>query len=635
MNIVKLKNDRMTVEHLEEQGLVINDNPLEYQGKDLDGFVPNEDRTVWTKQSSYEETDSSSLPLEDEHVHVTPIEWNRHEVVSASPHLYEELGRPDGWKRILNKNTREVRYVNPEHIQESELDADWITFDQEHIKFVPGDNPTCTPEEYNELPDERPTETPIVDPEHWTVNGEGHYEEEPTVEHVDTVPEYWTVNGEGHYEKEPTVTHVDTVYGEPVELDVHIKSDFLHIWLIGGDDGYTLASGVLDGPGDEMVSGDWAWIALPTSYSIAEVADTKVEEEPYERPSYVFYIQSKWRVDMEFVNEFDEPVPYVWVWDELTPFENCSMTPEEFCEWYDDTFRGKYVLAINETWLARMDMTVASYIYMSQNPDEICMPLEDHPNLWCLPMVNFQPFVDTEITSQIAESLRTKYNNLNNVVNPEDIDVNAVKVFRKWLAESLLGNLESLEGFEDKDRMSHMLNYYANNLYDSTVRSLSEMGVYMNEKPLVMSSNGKPLNITLQSGCGCNGGVSAFDQVGVSMTCDPVQMYRNAMYNYMVAIFSSIKYWEAQPEICIEMKRYIDAILKLGLVLRSSIIDPYADCTCGSVDGDINKNHRVMLQNLSTALEYIIQGKTDGNRNFISQAFTQWATYLYEYMYWM
>jgi hypothetical protein len=37
---------------------------------------------------------------------------------------------------------------------------------------------------------------------------------------------------------------------------------------------------------------------------------------------------------------------------------------------------------------------------------------------------------------------------------------------------------------------------------------------------------------------------------------------------------------------------------------------------------------------LEKSLTYIIEDKVDGNRNFISDSFTKWASLLYERMYW-
>ena len=82
------------------------------------------------------------------------------------------------------------------------------------------------------------------------------------------------------------------------------------------------------------------------------------------------------------------------------------------------------------------------------------------------------------------------------------------------------------------------------------------------------------------------------------------------------------------------MKKYLEGILKVGLPLGSKIIDPYADCGCNTLDSDSQVRYHKMIEALIQSLTYIIEGKVSGNRNYVATAFTNWATYLYEYMYW-
>jgi hypothetical protein len=82
------------------------------------------------------------------------------------------------------------------------------------------------------------------------------------------------------------------------------------------------------------------------------------------------------------------------------------------------------------------------------------------------------------------------------------------------------------------------------------------------------------------------------------------------------------------------MKKYIEGIMKVGLPLGSQIIDPLADCGCNTLDSDSQVRYRKMLEALVIALGYIIDGTVAGNKNYVATAFSNWATYLYEYMYW-
>ena len=103
----------------------------------------------------------------------------------------------------------------------------------------------------------------------------------------------------------------------------------------------------------------------------------------------------------------------------------------------------------------------------------------------------------------------------------------------------------------------------------------------------------------------------------------------------MIEIFSDISYWLGQVEICGEMKKYIDNIIKLGLPLASvSLYDKFADCTCINIDANEQETLTNILKRLSQSLGYIIEDKVSGNRNYISSAFLDWSTFLYEKMRW-
>lgn len=102
----------------------------------------------------------------------------------------------------------------------------------------------------------------------------------------------------------------------------------------------------------------------------------------------------------------------------------------------------------------------------------------------------------------------------------------------------------------------------------------------------------------------------------------------------MVETFSNVDYWMDQVEICVEMKKYLEGILKMGLPLGSRIIDPLAICECNTIDSDSQIRYRKMIEALIQSLSYIIEDKVTGNRNYVATSFSNWATYLYENMYW-
>ena len=145
--------------------------------------------------------------------------------------------------------------------------------------------------------------------------------------------------------------------------------------------------------------------------------------------------------------------------------------------------------------------------------------------------------------------------------------------------------------------------------------------------------NIKNSNTTLieSSGCGCNGGMNNIE-IQTSNVCDCTKSVHQAYYNLMIETFSNIDFWSSQIEVCQKLKQYIDEIIRLDFTLSSSVVNPYADCTC--VQNDSQTKYKTYLQNLSRALQYIINDDMSGNKNFIKTSFNNFAVYLYENMQW-
>lgn len=342
----------------------------------------------------------------------------------------------------------------------------------------------------------------------------------------------------------------------------------------------------------------------------------------------------------------DEPI-YEWV--ETDPA--FGRTPQRFCDYFNMYFRNRYAYAIHWNTIVAMNQGNESKEkpgdpYPVGNPfEETDMPtyvsiekgtqLRKSVEQW-----NFDSMIqwmDRATTLKLLHNNRDKYLYLNEFTPDDDITIEELKVFRTWLAQILLANEPLIQERKDEDSLRMMLTYYAQNMKDDTVKSLSFMAPYMEARSIVAGVNPGTLlgmsGIKLNSGCGCNGGGILYNGSS-NAVCDPLSIYRNAIYNYMVEVFSDIYYWDAQTEICIEMKKYIEGILKVGLPLSTNIIDPFSDCTCSSVDTDAEAHYRKMLESLIQALEYIINGEILGNKLFINKAFNDWAVYLYEYMYW-
>lgn len=214
-----------------------------------------------------------------------------------------------------------------------------------------------------------------------------------------------------------------------------------------------------------------------------------------------------------------------------------------------------------------------------------------------------------------------------NKFNPDgDITVDELKRFRTWLAETLL----TLDMDTAEQPVVEMLRYYAEEMHDSTVSHLD-----------MFAATGVTLDVVAKSStCACNSMLNV-DTMGAASLCDAVAMYRKGVYNRMVKVFSDLSFWtEREQDFLNEFKLYIDGIIKCEFPLYSSnaVLSGFEssirDCSCLTKANTAEQNAMLMLKNLSTALQYIINEQVSGNRNFIAQAFNEWAAYLYEKMRW-
>lgn len=336
---------------------------------------------------------------------------------------------------------------------------------------------------------------------------------------------------------------------------------------------------------------------------------------------------------------YAEVVEGNYVWKNDSPFMGFSI--DGFCEYFNNILRNKYAYAIH--WMYILPMVYADGDIPTGDPFNPGVEL-NYVNVergsavveGLLRFDDLREWIDQVRTLSILQNDKIKYDYLNEFTPDDDITIEELKVFRTWLASILLANTPVVNNWNNPDMLVTMLAYYKQNLEDATTKILSGFSNYMQDNVLVATTKDKPINLAtlpLSAGCGCYGGVQGVGVTAVS-GCDPLQLYRNAIYNYMVETFSNIKYWMDQVEICVEMKKYLEGILKVGLPLGSKIIDPYADCGCNTLDADSQIRYRKMIEALIQSLTYIIEDKVSGNQNYIITAFSNWATYLYEYMYW-
>ena len=343
---------------------------------------------------------------------------------------------------------------------------------------------------------------------------------------------------------------------------------------------------------------------------------------------------------VDVVNDEKGVESYVWHTPTGHPY-----TPEEFVEYFNNYLRNQYAYAIHWDLVLPMKDTLDDSVIPAGDPFEHSIEMSyvsvERGDAQAGTLYHFddlKQWMDRVRTLTNLQNDFTKYDYLNKFTPDDDITIEELKVFRTWLASILLANTPIIEQWDNPEMLTAMLTYYKQNMKDVTTDLLIEFSKYMTSSVLVAGTGVQNvLNMALlgmSSGCGCNGGVQGVGNVVATGACDPLQMYRNAIYNYMVEVFSNIDYWMGQVEICIEMKKYIEGILKVGLPLGSKVIDPYADCGCNTFGAESQVRYKKMLEALVQSLTYIIEGETSGHLNYINTAFSNWATYLYEYMYW-
>lgn len=288
---------------------------------------------------------------------------------------------------------------------------------------------------------------------------------------------------------------------------------------------------------------------------------------------------------------------------------NKFSTPEQekYNTIYNEQLKNKYWGVINWKWLAPLDMYFDKYIYLSLNPNEV-------PDDFIL-LDDYKEYIDLDDTERSNSA--NVYIEKNKFVSDNDITIDELKLFRKWLAE-LIYNI-----YEMEDDEKVMLNYYANNMYDDTIKNLT----------LVSKNNNTILNrVTSSCGC-CNNSYSViYDQS--LQTCQPIMVYIKDIYNIMVKYFSELSYWVDKKDICLEIKKYIDNIVKLNFPLSvTDFANVYTDCTC-AVNNKLQETYKQVLIRLSQVMEWIANDDVNGHRNEINDVLTIWSKELYQNMQW-
>ncbi len=281
---------------------------------------------------------------------------------------------------------------------------------------------------------------------------------------------------------------------------------------------------------------------------------------------------------------------------------------------YNQELKGKYVYAVHWTYLLPLDTDIQEIIRLEKIPSlELDRPL----------LSTYSEYLDLEKTEEVNQKTVDKLLYLNNLTPDDDITIEELKIFRRWLAIQLLGTVEDTKDIT-------MLNYYANDMMDDTIHSLMN---FTSTQVSIVAYGSAGIGSIKHSSCGCSS--NTHSTINSSNICDAIDLYTSGIYNYMIEVFSNIEFWSSRKEIVTEVIKYLENIIRVGLPLTSVTSTNYIDCTCTNIDITQQELMTQLLRKLITSLGYIVDGDVAGNKYFISNTLREWSTLLYEKMFWM
>jgi len=282
-------------------------------------------------------------------------------------------------------------------------------------------------------------------------------------------------------------------------------------------------------------------------------------------------------------------------------------------------FKDKYCYCVNWKWLVLFEeLTEQQYVYYSQINANMTQVVQHSVEYNAYLEAGLIDVTETDKINSVAKYV--EYNKFS--PSDGDLSLDQVKRFRTWLAETLYNILIDEEGYD----VLEMLNYYKQEMTDDTITHL----MHFTPKTAV-----DVITATNRSTCGCQGGTGLQLLSGVSV-CDPIYVYRKAIYEKMVDTFSNIYFWlNRESELLLEIKKYIDFIIAKNLPLtQSQYVSDLYDCGC-LTDADASQERLMgILKNLSKAFGLMADGDISKQKNFIGDTLNRWASYLYEIMRW-
>lgn len=326
-------------------------------------------------------------------------------------------------------------------------------------------------------------------------------------------------------------------------------------------------------------------------------------------------------------------------------------TIKEGDEVFNSFFKGKYCYCINWKWCVPLEYDASKYIEDSKNDHYSGGEVEGEDALPMIQIELYEIYIDWSLTGKANETDHYQY--LNNFVS-EELTLEMIKKFRTMVAQTLLGCASFWDDEYDEvntPKITSMLEYYKNNMMDCALKALmtfSDPSVNLNgtytdcgcgSKSTTLSqfSQANPVSMLGAFTKTCNCGNDAIAALFAQAGCDCVGLYKKAIYNYMVSVFSDYKFWKCIPDEVLNLYiKYIDAIIKAGLPLNVSTLNVssllYGDCSCLSQDSQ--SGNLLILNNLKKAFQYIIDKDIVAHKNFIFEALYAWSAKLYEVMEW-
>ena len=301
-------------------------------------------------------------------------------------------------------------------------------------------------------------------------------------------------------------------------------------------------------------------------------------------------------------------------------------------EYFNKYLKGKYAYWVQMRYIVSFDhMEREGYVACEEDINKLLQKGDGtYPEPYGAPCLDVYdtsilPYVDSCETDKINSIMRYR---LKNTYSPDDnITIDELKMFRTWLAKELL-KMDQTELGEQKNTFfsnteTHVLHYYASDMFDETVKILTTFGTTQLTLDKLDASN-----------CNCHStNLSSLYNSELNV-CNPLSVYKMNVYKMMVKMFSNADFWARwSPEFLNEFKKYIDNIIKCNFILsQTKWQEEFIDCGCQNKSEQ--DKYIDILKRLSISIGYIRDGQVVGHKNYINDSLYEWSSLLYEKMQW-